>query len=72
MPLTLRLSTAIAWFSLISFVVILLLKSLRLSEIFAWALATFNFALALFFEPLTFFDNCLCSFDSFSSYFLMY
>src|SRR3972149_3196187 len=70
MPLTLRLSTAIAWFSHISFVVSLLLKSLRLSEIFAWTFATFNFA--LFFEPLTFLLNCRCRFVNSISYFLKF
>ena len=50
----------------------LLLKSLRLSEIFAWTFATLYFALALFFEPLTFLDNSLCRLTSFFSYSLRY
>lgn len=48
---TLRLSTLITWFSFISFVVSLWVKSFRQSAIFAWILATFSLALRLLLPP---------------------
>jgi len=51
MFLTARFSTQIVWFSRISVVVNLWVKSLRQSAILAWTRATLSFALRRFFEP---------------------
>ena len=64
MLLTASVSTAITWFSFISFVESLCRKSLRESAIRAWMRATRSFALRWFADPFCFLDKQRCALAS--------
>lgn len=68
MLLTARLSMAITWFSFISRVESLWIKSFRASVILAWSRATLSLVLARFAEPFIFFANRLCNLASLASF----
>ena len=67
---TASVSVAIVWFSRISRVLSLCVKSLLVSAIFACMRATFSFAFDLFLEPRCFLARRRCNFTSFFSFFL--
>jgi len=70
--LTAKFSTQITWFSLISVVVNLWVKSLRQSAICSWIRATFALALRRLLEPFCFFANRFWYLANLAAYFAVY
>ena len=72
MFLTRNDSVQITWFSFISFVVILCVKSTRQFAIFSWIFATMMRCLLKLLEPFVFLESLRCALASFFSYFVVY
>ena len=70
--LTAKFSTQITWFSLISVVVNLWVKSLRQSAICSWIRATFALTLRRLLEPFCFFANRFWYLANLAAYFAVY